>query len=112
MKLLIGVSLLVCVYVAGWYQLHGQFINPWFKKYEYLLIFLSVPNTYVSIRAIKIISDHFQGQVWPNRILTFGIGLIMFTILSYCHFNEKLGLKTLTLIGLAGLIVTLQILWK
>lgn len=112
MSSLIGISLLICVYVVGWYQLHGQFINPAFKKYEYLLIFLSVPNTYVSIRAIKMISDQFQGQVWPNRILTFGIGLIMFTILSYYHFNEQLGLKTLTLIGLAGLIITLQIVWK
>ena len=112
MKLLIGVSLLVCVYVVGWYQLHGQFISSWFKKYEYLLIFLSVPNTYVSIRAIKMISDHFHGQVWPNRMLTFGIGLIMFTILTHLYFDEKLNLKTLTLIALSALIVILQIYWK
>jgi hypothetical protein len=112
MKLFIGIILLVCIYVVGWYQLHGQFINPWFKKYEYILLFLSVPNTYISIRAIKMISDYFQGQVWPNRMLTLSIGLVMFTIMSYCHFNEKLGLKTLTLIGLALLIVTLQILWE
>ena len=112
MKLFIGIILLVCIYVVGWYQLHGQFISQWFKKHEFVLLFLSVPNTYVSIRAIKIISDHFNGQVWPNRMLTFSIGLIMFTILSYCHFNEKIGLKTLTLIGLAGLILTIQIVWK
>jgi hypothetical protein len=112
MKLFIGIILLICIYIVGWYQLHGQFIHPWFKKYEYLLVFISVPNTYISIRAIKMISDYFQGQVWPNRMLTLGIGLIMFTIMSYCHFNEKPGLKTLTLIGLALLIVTLQILWE
>jgi hypothetical protein len=36
----------------------------------------------------------------------------MFTILTTIYFNERLSLKTLTLVGLCGLIVTLQVLWK
>ena len=76
------------------------------------MVFLSVPNTILSIYAAKMLSDVFEGKIWPNRIFTFSIGIIMFTILTQIYFNEKLSLKTLTLIGLSGLIVVLQILWK
>jgi hypothetical protein len=112
MKLLLAILLLSIVYVIGWYQLHGQFLWDWFKKYEYYLIWISVPTTLISIRAIKLINQHFNGLIWPNRILTFTIGIILFTFLTSYHFGEKLSLKTLTLLCLCGIIVTLQVIWK
>jgi hypothetical protein len=112
MKLFLAILLLSFVYIVGWYQLHGQFLSEWFKKYEYYLIFISVPSTLISIRAIKLINEHFNGLIWPNRILTFTIGIILFTFLTSFHFGEKLSLKTLTLLCLCGIIVTLQVIWK
>ncbi len=76
------------------------------------LIWLSVPNTLLSIYATKLLTEYFEGKMWPNRIFTFSIGIVMFTILTTIYFNERLSLKTLTLVGLCGLIVTLQVLWK
>jgi len=112
MKLLLAILLLSLVYIVGWYQIHGQFLWDWFKKYEYYLIWISVPSTLISIRAIKLINEHFNGLIWPNRILTFTIGIILFTFLTSYHFGEKLSLKTLTLLCLCGIIVTLQVIWK
>ena len=112
MKLFLAILLLSIVYVIGWYQIHGQFLWDWFKKYEYYLIWISVPSTLISIRAIKLINEHFNGLIWPNRILTFTIGIILFTFLTSYHFGEKLSLKTLTLLCLCGIIVTLQVIWK
>lgn len=112
MKLALAIFLLSIVYVLGWYQLHGQFLSDWFKKYEYYLIWISVPTTLLSIRAIKLVNEFFNGQIWPNRILTFTIGIILFSILTSFHFGEKLSLKTLTLLLLCFIIVTLQVLWK
>ena len=112
MKLLIALSILIFVYIIGWHQLYGQFISDFYKKYQWYLIFLSVPNTILSIYAAKLLAEVFEGKIWPNRIFTFSIGIIMFTILAQIYFNEKLSAKTLTLIGLSGLIVILQILWK
>ena len=112
MKLFIGVALLTAVYIIGWHQLYGQFIHESFKKYQWYLIFLSLPCTYFSIIAARLISEYFEGKMWPNRIFTFSIGIVMFTILTQIYFNEKLSIKTLTLVGLSGLIVILQILWK
>ena len=111
-KLLIGLLILICVYIVGWHQLYGQFIHDSFKKYQWYLIFLSLPCSYFSIIAARLISEYFNGKMWPNRIFTFSIGIVMFTILTTIYFNERLSLKTLTLVGLCGLIVTLQVLWK
>jgi len=111
-QLLLGIVILTAVYIVGWHQLYGQFVHNFYKKYELWLIWLSVPNTLLSIYATRLLTDYFEGKMWPNRIFTFSIGIIMFTILTTIYFNERLSLKTLVLVGLCGLIVTLQVLWK
>jgi len=111
-QLILGILILIFVYIIGWHQLYGQFINQFYKKYEMWLIWASVPNTFLSIYATKLITQYFDGKMWPNRIFTFSIGIIMFTILTHLYFDEKLNLKTLTLIALSALIVILQICWK
>lgn len=110
-KLLAGVLLLSVTYVIGWHMLYGQFINDWFKKYQNLLIFLSIPTTYISIYSVKLMSEYFEGKIWPNRIISFSVGIIFFTILSLIYFDEKVTLKTFTLLCLSLLIVVLQIIW-
>jgi len=112
MKLLIALFLLSVVYAIGWYQIHGQFISEWFRKYELYLIWISVFTTYVSVKAIKLINEYFNGEIWPNRIITFTIGMILFSLLTAFHFGEKVNIKTLTLLFLCSAIVGLQIFWK
>jgi hypothetical protein len=112
MKLLIGIALLTAVYIIGWHQLYGQFIHEFYRKNENYLILLSIPCTWMSIKAVSYISDYFGGKMWPNRMFTFGIGIIMFTTLTSIYFNERLSLKTLTLLGLSCLIIVLQVIWK
>ena len=111
-KLLLGLTILVLVYIVGWHQIYGQFIHSFYKKYEMYTIWLSVPSTLLSIYATKLLAEYFNGKMWPNRIFTFSIGIVRFTILTHIYFNEKLSYKTLTLIALSGLIVILQIIWK
>lgn len=110
--LILGLFILIFVYIIGWHQLYGQFINQFYKKYELWLIWISVPNTLLSIYATKLLTKYFEGKMWPNRIFTFSIGIIMFTILTHFYFDEKINLKTLTLIALSVLIVILQIYWN
>ena len=111
-KLLTGLFFLSISYIIGWHMLYGQFIHEWYKRNQYLLLFCSVPTTYLSVLSVKYISEYFDGEVWPNRIFTFTIGLILFTILTNFYFDEKIGYKTGTLLLLSALIVALQILWK
>lgn len=111
-KLIAGISLLCVSYIIGWHMLYGPIINDWFKKYQYLTIWLSVPNTYISIYSVGLISEYFNGKVWPNRIFSFSVGIILFTVLAGIHFNEKVTTKTLVLLLLSALIVVLQVVWK
>ena len=69
-KLLIGLVILICVYIVGWHQLYGQFIHESYKKYQWYLIFLSVPCTYFSIIAARLISEYFNGKMDDIRIWT------------------------------------------
>lgn len=112
MNLVLAIFILIFVYIIGWHQLYGQFINNFYKKYELLLIWFSVPTTLLSIYATKLLTQYFDGKMWPNRIFTFSIGIVMFTLLTYIYFDEKINLKTLTLIMLCTSIVMLQIYWK
>lgn len=80
------------------YQLYGQFVHDHFKKYQLYLILLSVPCTWISIYAIQLITEHFNGEMWPNRILTFSVGIVMFTVLTTIYFSETITTKTFTLI--------------
>jgi hypothetical protein len=111
-QLFLGISIMIFVYIIGWHQLYGQFINEFFKKYQFWLAWVSVPNTILAVYAAKILTEYFNGKIWPNRILSFSVGIIMFTLLTQFYFNEKINYKTLTLICLSGLIVLLQIIWN
>lgn len=110
-KLIYGILLLSVTYVIGWHVLYGQFINEWYKKYQNVLVFLCIPSTYISIYSVKLLSEYFDGKIWPNRIISFSVGIIYFMILSSIYFNEKLTIKTITLLCLSLLIVVLQIIW-
>lgn len=112
MSILIAILILFGVYIVGWHQLYGQFIHPFYKRWEIYLIFLSVPSTYLSIYATKLIQDYFNGKMWPIRIITFSIGICMFYILTTIYFQERVTTKTLSLMGLSAVIIILQVFWK
>lgn len=112
MKLVLAAAMLATSYFLGWHQLYGQFVHPFFKKYQWWLLPVSIPMTAISLVAVRLITEHFDQKTWPSRIFTFSIGIIMFTLLSSYHFNEKINAKTATLICLCAVIVCLQIIWK
>ena len=54
----------------------------------------------------------YDGQIWPSRLIGFGIGVVVFGLMSHWLFKEPFTLKTLICLGLGSLIVLIQILWK
>jgi hypothetical protein len=54
----------------------------------------------------------YDGQIWPSRLIGFGIGVVVFSLMSHWLFKEPFTLKTLICLGLGSLIVLIQILWK
>ena len=112
-KLLLGVLFFAFGQTVIWYQTNGQFISKWVKEHPLLMAAtLGIPISYSFIMGTKHIVEHFDGQLWPGRLLGFGIGAVIFGILTYIHMSEGITAKTAVSLILAIMLVLVQILWK
>ena len=112
-KLLLGILCFAFGQVIIWYQTNGQFISKWVKEHPFIMAAtLGVPISYSFIMGTKYIVEHFNGQLWPGRLLGFGIGAICFGILTYFHVGEGITSKTAVSLILAVTLVMVQVLWK
>ena len=64
------------------------------------------------MQSIQRLIDGFEGEMWPSRLIGFGVGVTIFTVMSYLLFKEPLTLKTLICLGLGTLIILIQLFWK
>ena len=112
-KLLAGVGLFLFGQILIWYQTNGQFISKWAKEHPLIMaVTFGVPISYSFILGTKYIVEHFDGQLWPGRLLGFGIGAICFAILTYIHVGEGITAKTAVSLSLAITLVMVQIFWR
>jgi hypothetical protein len=80
--------------------------NTWF------VVLLGLPISYLFMLSVKHFVAAYDGQIWPSRLIGFGIGVVVFSLMSHWLFKEPFTLKTLVCLGLGSLIVLIQILWK
>jgi multidrug transporter EmrE-like cation transporter len=112
MKLLYGILFGFAAQILTFLQLQGQMKYDWFKNHPILMAFIGVPISYLFMISVKNMVNAYDGQMWPSRLIGFGIGVIVFTAMSYWLFKEPLTPKTLTCLGLGVCIILIQILWK
>lgn len=111
-KLFTGSLLFLTGQILVWYQINGQFLSEWMKKHPLLVSLLGIPISFVYIYATKHLVIAFDGQLWPQRLIGFALGMVAFSFLTWFHLNEALTLKTAVTLVLAVTIVLIQILWK
>ena len=112
MQLLKGFILGLIAQVLTFYQLQGQVKYEWFRNHPIIVAFMGVPISLLFIYSVRNFVSAYDGQIWPSRLIGFGIGVIVFTIMSYYLFKEPISAKTLTCLGLGMLIILIQIFWK
>lgn len=112
MQLLKGFIFGLIAQVFTFFQLQGQIKYEWFKNHPIAVAFMGVPISLLFMYSVRNFVEAYDGQIWPSRLIGFGIGVIVFTIMSYYLFKEPLTPKTLTCLGLGTLIILIQILWK
>ena len=109
-KNLLIYTLLVCIsHVIFWFQVNGQFMWEFFKKYPYIIMLLGVPSSYLAMTASKIVFDDFGEKIWPMRIIGFSTGTIIFALLAFAFMSEGLTLKTILCLILSFVIIIIQI---
>ena len=113
MSLLVGVLLTLLGQTIIWFQTNGQFVWPWFKKHPFLMaVLFGTSISYIFIMATKYLVAHFNGLIWPARLIGFGLGMVVFTVCAYIFMGESLNSKTIVSLILAFTIVCIQIFWK
>ncbi len=111
MKIVYAILLSLLAQVISFVQLQGQMVWKFPKENPYIMMFLGLPISLIFIRTTKIFNEQFDAN-WPGRLIGFGLGVIVFTIMSWLIFNEHPTPKTITCLVLAFTIVMLQIFWK
>jgi len=112
MNFIIGFLLGLAAQIITFVQLQGQFKFEWAKENPFYMSLLGIPLSLLYLGSVKHLVAHFDGQLWPSRLLGFAIGAIVFTGMSWIWFREPLSIKTLTCLGLALCIMGIQLFWK
>ncbi len=107
-----GTLLYLIAQTIVWYQINGQFISTWMKDHPIAVSFLGVPISYTYIYATQYLVEAFNGDLWPQRLIGFSMGMIAFAFLTWIHLNQAITLKTAVTLALATAIVVIQIVWK
>ena len=112
MNLLKGFIFGLLAQIVTFLQLQGQMKIEWFKNNTILVALMGVPISLLYMYSVKNFVEAYDGQIWPSRLIGFGIGVVVFTAMSHYMFKEPLTPKTLTCLGLGVCIILIQILWK
>jgi len=111
-KLITGTLLFLLGQTLVWYQINGQFLSDWIKQRPILMSFMGIPISYVYIYATQYLVEAFEGELWPQRLIGFAMGMVAFAILTFIHLNQAITPKTAVTLALAIAIVVIQIIWK
>jgi multidrug transporter EmrE-like cation transporter len=96
--------------IGSFLQLQGNVKYGWYEKHPYILLLVSIPISCLYIQSVKSLVLYFGGEIWQSRFIGFGIGIIVFSIMSSLLFKEPFTIKTLISILLAIIIILIQII--
>jgi hypothetical protein len=112
MEIIYGIMYGLLGQVGSFMQLQGAMKLGWFPKYFWPVLLMSVPLSWLYIKSVEHFLAAFDGQLWPSRLIGFGLGITIFSIMSHFMFKEPLTPKTLVCIGLGLIIIAIQVIWK
>ena len=110
--ILISLFWFFVAHIAVWFQLNGQFKWDWFKNNEWILALCGIPISFLYLWGTKYAVNGFDGLLWPGRFVGFGIGMVVYAIFTGYFFNEGINPKTAISLGLALVLISVQLFWK
>src|SRR6056300_1443920 len=110
--ILISLFWFFVAHIAVWFQLNGQFKWDWFKNNEWVLALCGIPISFLYLWGTKYAVNGFDGLLWPGRLVGVGIGMVVYAIFTGYFFNEGITPKTAISLGLALMLISVQLFWK
>jgi len=111
-KIFLGIIFGMLGQIGTFLQLQVSHKLGWYRDYPWVVILASVPLGYLYIKSVNFFIDGFNGQIWPSRLIGFGVGVIVFTIMSIVLFKEPLNVKNGICLFLGFTIVFVQLFLK
>ena len=112
MLLIKGLLQIVAGSVLTYIQLQGHFKYKLFEKYEILPILLGIPISAFFLWSVKNLVPAFEGEMWPSRLLSFAVSIVVFAGMTKFWFDEAISLKTAICLMLSACIILVQLFWK
>jgi hypothetical protein len=112
MNILYGIIFGLIGQIGSFMQLQGAMKLGWYPKYLWPVLAMSIPLSWLYLKSVEHFVAAFDGQLWPSRLIGFGLGITIFSIMSHFLFKEPLTPKTLVCIGLGLTIIAIQVIWK
>ena len=111
-NLILGFVFGILGQILSFLQMQGNIKYGWFDKYPIIILLSAIPTTWLYINSVESFVNHFDGQLWPSRLIGFGIGIVVFVTMSMILFKEPITIKTFICLLLAASILSIQIFWK
>lgn len=111
-NLLIGLLYTLIAQIATFIQLQGNVKYNFYEKHPIILLLTGIPISLLYIKSVQYLVTAYGGEIWPSRLIGFGVGIVVFSTLSYFLFNESFSLKTIVCLILGMSIILIQVFWK
>ena len=73
---------------------------------------IGLPIGYLVILASREMVSLYNGETWPNRIIGFSIGVIVFSVMAWSILKEPMTVKTIICLSLSFVILLIQLFWR
>jgi len=112
MNILWGILWGLAAQIVTYLQLQGQIKFEWLKQNLWFGLLMGIPISFMFMQSVRNFVEAFGGQIWPSRLIGFGIGVFVFSVMSFIMFKEPITLKTAICLLLGLGIILIQIFWK
>ena len=110
-KIFFTTLLFILANVLIWYQLNSQLVWKWAEGYKsmWLMSLLGIPISLLLWYCTKIGYIGF-GNLWAVRFMGFATSMLVFPIMTYWYLGEPMTMKVILTLGLAVIIMLLQLI--
>ena len=85
MNFLIGIICGVIAQVWVFFQLQGPLKYEWLREHTWFVMLWGIPISYLFTLSVRYYVAEFNGEIWPSRLIGFGIGTIVFIFTYYSN---------------------------
>jgi hypothetical protein len=98
--------------ILAWFQANSQFLWEWWYNHPFLTILIYAIPTSMAFYFGWRYAVEATGSLWSARMLGFGLGTIIFAVISYLLKGEGITTKTAICLLLSTAIILIQVLWR